>query len=60
MTVAIVQMQFVIESHSNKMFTKSSFKIYDLTNHSTNEKICPLFTYTAVLVGVCIDYCLSF
>lgn len=52
MTVAKVQMQFVIESHSNKMFTKSSFKIYDLTNHSTNESICPLFSYTAVLVGV--------
>lgn len=35
-----------------QMFTKSLFKIYDLTNHSTNESICPLFSYTAVLVGV--------
>lgn len=58
MIVAKVQMQFVIESHSNKMFTKSSFKIYDLTNHSTNESICPLFHKQLFQLGF--DYCLIF
>lgn len=53
MIVAMVQnlMQFVIESHLDKMFTKSLFKIDDITNHSKIESICQLFPYTAILVG---------
>lgn len=53
MIVAMVQnlMQFVIESHLDKMFTKSLLKIDDITNHSKNESICQLFPYTAILVG---------
>lgn len=53
MIVAMVQnlMQFVIESHLDKMFTKSLFKIDDITNHSKIESICQLFPYIAILVG---------
>lgn len=53
MIVAMVQnlMQFVIESHLDKMFTKSLLKIDDITNHSKNESICQLFPNTAILVG---------
>lgn len=53
MIVSMVQnlMQFVIESHLDKMFTKSLFKIDDITNHSKIESICQLFPYIAILVG---------
>lgn len=53
MIVAMVQilMQFVIESHLDKMFTKPLFKIDDITNHSKNESLCQLFPYKAILVG---------
>lgn len=53
MIVAMVQnlMQFVIESHLDKMFTKSLFKIDDITNHSKIESICQLFPSIAILVG---------
>lgn len=53
MIVAMVQilMQFVIESHLDKMFTKPLLKIDDITNHSKNESLCQLFPYKAILVG---------
>lgn len=53
MIVAMVQilMQFVIESHLDKMFTKPLFKIDDITNHSKNGSLCQLFPYKAILVG---------